>query len=95
MSKGWLHGGAGHAFVINMYDEVCPSGPTAWVTTRVMELGSNLGYRVEGVSGSKRETDLAGLQQRAWAFTRQAIDQGLPCYGWELSIPDTARPAST
>lgn len=88
MSKGWLYGGTGHAFVINMHQEVCPSGPTAWVTKRVMELGSNLGYRVDGVSGSKREQDLADLQQRAWAFTRQAIDQGLPCYGWELAIPE-------
>ena len=88
ISKGWLYGGTGHAFVINMHDEVCPSGPTAWKSTMLFELAPNLGYRVQGVFGSKHTEDLAELQGRAWAFTREAIDQGLPCYGWELEIPE-------
>jgi hypothetical protein len=28
------------------------------------------------------------LQKRAWEHVRQAIDQGKPCYGWELEIPE-------
>jgi len=31
---------------------------------------------------------LRELQERAWAFARAAIDQGLPCYGWELELPE-------
>ncbi len=88
MSKGWLYGGTGHAFVINMHDDVCPSGPTAWKSVMLFELAANLGYAVQGVSGSKHAGDLAELQERAWAFAREAVDQGLPCYGWELEIPE-------
>ena len=88
MTKGWLYGGTGHAFVINMHDIVCPSGPTAWKTVMLFELAANLGYAIQGVFGSKHTGELAALQERAWAFAREAIDQGLPCYGWELEIPE-------
>ena len=88
MSKGWLYGGTGHAFVINMHDIVCPSEPTAWKSVMLFDLAANLGYTVQGVFGSKHAGDLAELQGRAWAFAREAIDEGLPCYGWELEIPE-------
>lgn len=88
MTNGWLYGGTGHAFVLNVHEEVCPSGPTAWSTEKLFELGRNLGYVVDGVSGSKRQEDLVDLQQRAWTHAREAIDQHLPCYGWELDIPE-------
>lgn len=88
LSKGWLYGGTGHAFVINMHEEVCPSGPTAWKSVMLFDLAENLGYTVQGVFGSKHAGDLRGLQERAWAFARAAIDQGLPCYGWELELPE-------
>jgi len=88
MSTGWLYGGTGHAFVINMHEQVCPSGPTAWRTMMLFELGENLGYRCDGVFGWKGEGDLTELQGRAWAFTQDAVDRGLPCYGWELDIPE-------
>lgn len=88
ISDAWLYGGTGHAFVINLHKEVCPSGPTAWRTTKLFELGKNLGYRFDGVFGLKHQSDFAGLQKRAWEHARQAIDQGRPCYGWELEIPE-------
>jgi hypothetical protein len=88
VSDAWLYGGTGHAFVINLHEEVCPSGPTAWKTVKLFELGKNLGYRLDGVFGFKGQGDFAELQQRAWEHARQAIDQGQPCYGWELEIPE-------
>jgi hypothetical protein len=89
ISTAWLYGGTGHAFVINIHDEVCPSGPTAWKTVMLYELGENLGYVTDdAVFGWKSEGNLAELQENAWAFTRQNIDQGLPVYGWELMIPE-------
>jgi len=87
INKAWLYGGTGHAFVINMAQDACPSGPTAWNTTKLLELGQNLGYTVQGVTGHKSQQDLAQLQQQAWAFTKTALDQGRPCYGWELDVP--------
>ena len=89
VSDGWLFGGTGHAFVLNVHDVVCPSGPTAWRSEPLFGLGRNLGYEVEAVMAHK--SDSAGFaegQRRAWALVQQAIDEGLPCYGWELEIPE-------
>lgn len=88
ISDGWLFGGTGHAFVINMHEEVCPSGPTAWKTEKLFELGRNLGYKFDGVFAVKQQENFAEMQKRAWEHAQYAIDQGMPCYGWELEIPE-------
>ena len=88
VSEAWLYGGTGHAFVINLHEGVCPSGPTAWRTVKLFELGKNLGYTIDGVFGLKSNDDFAAVQERAWEHVVQAIDQGRPCYGWELEIPE-------
>lgn len=88
ISMSWLFGGTGHAFVLNIGQDACPSGPTAWKTTRLSELGQNLGYQAHCLFGTKYDHNLEDLQQRAWDFIREAIDQGIPCYGWELAIPE-------
>jgi len=51
-------------------------------------LGKNIGYEIDGVFGTKSAGDFAEKQKRAWEFVKSAIDQGLPCYGWELDIPE-------
>lgn len=88
ISDAWLYGGTGHAFVLNLHEVVCPSGPTAWHTIKLFELGKNLGYRIEGFFGSQQQGDFADLQRRAWEHAQQALDQRHPCYGWELEIPE-------
>ena len=88
MTEGWLYGGTGHAFIINMAKDACPSGPTAWKTMMLYELGENLGYVTEGVFGSKHTANLDELQEQAWEHAKKAIDHGRPCYGWELEIPE-------
>ena len=89
VSDGWLYGGTGHAFVLNIHDDLGPSGPTAWKAGPVFRLGRNLGYKVQGVQAFK--SDPAGLaegQQQAWSLVRDAIDDGIPCFGWELEVPE-------
>jgi len=92
VSDGWLWGGTGHAFVINLHPELCPSGPTAWNSSMLFELAPNLGYAVEGVFGRRQAGDaaFAEAQRRAWEHCRAAIDRGVPCFGWELwpNVPD-------
>jgi hypothetical protein len=89
ISDAWLYGGTGHAFVLNVHDLVCPSGPTAWKTEPLFRLGRNLGYQVDGVEAFKSDTDgFAEGQRKAWALVREAIDDGVPCFGWELQIPE-------
>jgi len=88
VSDAWLFGATGHAFIINIHDVVCPSGPTAWNTEKILELGGNLGCRIEKIVAFKSQPDFAEKQKLAWDKTRHAIENGIPCYGWELFIPE-------
>ena len=88
MSMDWLFGGTGHAFVINIGEDACPSGPTAWKSSMLSQLGQNLGCEIAGLFGTKYDQDLAALQKRAWDFVKESIDDGHPCYGWELEEED-------
>lgn len=88
VSDAWLFGATGHAFIINVHDVVCPSGPTAWYTEMLFKLGKNIGYTIDGVFSHKSKSDFAEKQKLAWEKTKEAIDRGLPCYGWELDIPE-------
>lgn len=88
ISDAWLYGATGHAFIINIHEVVCPSGPTAWNTEMLFKLGKNIGYVVESVVGFKSKPDFAEKQRQTWEMAKQAIDEGLPCYGWELDIPE-------
>jgi hypothetical protein len=85
----WLFGATGHAFIINMSnDGSCPSGPTAWNTYQFFNLGRNVGYRIDGVFGDKRQPGFKEKQLKAWEMTKAAIDQNIPVVGWELAIPE-------
>lgn len=85
----WLFGGTGHAFIINMFQNgSCPSGPTAWKTSRFFDLGINLGYQIQGVWGDKRQPDFEIKQQAAWDLARTSLDNDLPVIGWEMAIPE-------
>jgi hypothetical protein len=88
MSDDWLFGGTGHAFVINVHEKVCPSGPTAWMTGPMSGLAVNLGYELDGVFSTRSDPGDGEAAARAWDFARESIDAGLPCYGWELAIPE-------
>jgi hypothetical protein len=88
ISDGWLYGGTGHAFAINLSPDLCPSGPTAWKTMELFRLGRNLGYRTDGVFGFKTQPDFHEVQKKAYAHTKDAIDAGSPCYGWELDVAE-------
>ncbi len=88
LSMPWIHGGTGHAFVVNIHDELCPSGPTAWNTEHLDRLAANLGYLVEGVTGRNSERDFEARQKIAWALVTGCIDTDVPCYGWEFAMPE-------
>jgi len=88
VSDGWLFGASGHAFIINLHEVVCASGPTAWHTEMLLKLSKNVGCVIEGISVTKRDADFAELQKQAWESTQKALDDDTPCYGWELEIPE-------
>jgi hypothetical protein len=89
MTDAWLYGGTGHAFVLNIHAELCPSGPTAWKTMMLFEGGNNLGYEFDHSFGWKHGSHkFSELQEETWEFVKGTIDNGMPIYGWELEIPE-------
>jgi hypothetical protein len=51
-------------------------------------LGKNLGYEIDGVFGPTRRQKLGTVQKRAWNHVQSALDRGMPCFGWEMEIPE-------
>ena len=90
VSDAWLFGATGHAFVLNISQGLCPSGPTAWDTAPSLALGRNIGYAVVGIDEycPDKQNDLPFAQKQAWDYVRNAIDDGFPCFGWELQVPE-------
>ena len=88
ITDSWLYGATGHAFVINISRDSCPSGPTAWKTMEFFRLGKNAGYTIDGVFAHKSMPDFKEKQRQAYDHVKQAIDAGHPCYGWELEVPE-------
>ncbi len=88
VSTAWVFGATGHAFIINMHDVVCPSGPTAWRKERFIKLFGNIGCSIDSIVAIKTEKDFAEKQKAAWEMVQKAIDQKIPCIGWEMKVPE-------
>lgn len=77
-STPWLYGASGHAFLMNIHKELCPSGPYCWIREPFFETLANLGLRVEPLgfyhTGST-PAERAALEARL----RRALDAGTPC----------------
>lgn len=87
-SRAWIAGGCGHAFAINVHEQLCPSGPTAWQRGRVLELGANVGWVTEPTMALKDAGDFAAKQREAFDMICAHLDEGVPCWGWEMPIPE-------
>jgi hypothetical protein len=78
VSDAAAFGGSGHAFLINIHDELCPSGPYCWeydwFYTLVHNLGVemvDLGFFHPGSSAAER----AAVERKV----KESLDKGLPC----------------
>jgi len=88
VSLPWLFGGTGHAFIHNIHQELCPSGPTAWMNAPLHRLGANLGYRTEAICSHRGQEGFEAAVETAWQRVRAALDDDFPCIGWEMKIPE-------
>jgi len=86
VSPGWLFGSTGHAFIMNIGDDLCGSGPHSWRWGIVNQLGKNIGYRTEVIYTNVNKDDFSQKQEKAWDFVRKSIDDGFPCYGWHYDF---------
>jgi hypothetical protein len=73
-----VFGGSGHAFVINVHEQLCPSGPYCWDTASIRPLVRNLGLTVEELGffhAGSSPVERAHVEARL----REALDAGKPC----------------
>ena len=69
---------SGHAFVINIHDELCPSGPYVWNWDGFFELLPNAGIRMAHLA-SLMPGASASERAQAEAQVREAMAQGAVC----------------
>jgi hypothetical protein len=55
----------------------------------LFNLAKNIGYGfVHPISTFKNNPDFKEKQRECWDKTRESVDAGVPCYGWELEQPE-------
>lgn len=77
-SDAMIFGGSGHAFLINLHNQLCPSGPYCWKYDGFLKLLENLGILMQ---------DLGFFHPQSTSEQREMIEQnliekiknGLPC----------------
>ena len=87
-SEAWLSGATAFAFALNVPDDLCPSGPSAWADHELLPLASNAGLPIKTFFGSKSQADFAAKQKEAFAKVRETIDGGRPVIGCQMKLPE-------
>lgn len=77
-SRGMLYGGSGHAFLINIHNQLCPSGPYVWNHEPLYALTRNLGVDVKVLSYEDETSGTVDRTQLEEAIRRR-LDAGVPC----------------
>ena len=78
ISTPMVFGASGHAFLINIHEQLCPSGPYCWKRTEANPLIENLGLRMTDLgfySPQNSKEDRADVEKKL----RDALDKGIPC----------------
>jgi hypothetical protein len=73
-----VFGASGHAFLINIHKELCPSGPYCWKRGKMDPLIANLGLRMDDLGFFSPENS-AEERAKVEKKLRGALDQGIPC----------------
>jgi len=77
-SEAWAFGGSGHAFLINIHEQICPSGPYCWKYEGFQKLLRNLGLEMIDLGffhGRSTPEERAAVEKKL----KQSLDAGVPC----------------
>jgi len=78
ISDAMLFGGSGHAFLINIHEDLCPSSPFCWNPDKFKLLTGNLGIEITNHGFFTRQSD--GIERSSIElFLREHLDMGVPC----------------
>lgn len=78
LSEPMIYGLSGHAFLINIHIELCPSGPYCWKLEKAGPLIENMGMRMTDLgffAAGATAAARAGIERQL----RQALDKAIPC----------------
>lgn len=75
-SDAWLYGGSGHAFLINIPSDLCPSGPYVWNHKPFYKLVRNLGIETTDLGFSHATPE---ERRRIEGILKKSIDSKMPC----------------
>ena len=78
VSAATAFGVSGHAFLINVHEQICPSGPYCWKRDGADALVENLGLQMIDLgfySPSSSAEDRASVEK----VLREMLDEGIPC----------------
>ncbi len=78
VSDAWAYGASGHAFVMNIHTELCPSGPYCWNRAGFNALARNLGVVITDL-GYFDTGSAPDERRRVEAQLVAALDAGSPC----------------
>jgi len=78
LSEPMIYGLSGHAFLINIHVELCPSGPYCWKRETAEPLIKNMGMKMTdlGFFGAETKGEARAEVERK---LREALDKGIPC----------------
>lgn len=88
VTPAWLYGVSGHAFGLNIHEQLCPSGPHVWSGWGSLQGHEGLlGLKIERVGPWYKGHDdaYAAHKQLTWDRTRTALDAGTACIGYDLN----------
>lgn len=78
VSDAWLFGGSGHAFLINIHEQLCPSGPYCWKYETFYKLVNNLGISMKNLGFFTSEST-PEERTKIEAVLKKHIDAKIPC----------------
>lgn len=78
ISNGMAYGGTGHAFMINIHDVVCPSGPYCWKYDGFIRLLQNLGLKMTDLGFFHKDHKIEE-RNRLEEILRTHLDNKLAC----------------
>jgi len=78
LSEPMVFGLSGHAFLINIHTQLCPSGPYCWKRGNAEPLIRNMGLKMTdlGFFGTGTHDEARSAVERQ---LREALDKGIPC----------------
>ena len=77
VSNAMLFGGSGHAFLMNIHEVICPSGPYCWKYSKFFELVKNLGVEIIDL-GFFDKNHTTEDRNKVEQQLREHLDAGMP-----------------